>query len=193
MIAVKLSEGTPVRYKIYSDTVFKGSISNRTYKEFTLSEHVSITEDELKKILSFEKSYLFNTLCEYLAKAERAPVSVHRWILKRNLPDEWKHELISTAEKEGFYSQQRYVQCYIEAQKKDGRKSKLQIINTLRQKGIHQRYLSDIAYDDTTAAEKALQKDKKLKNADIENKKKILKNRGFSYEIIEKLLYNKET
>lgn len=150
----------------------------------------------LKEDSKESRELAFNRALKYLSYRPRSVKEVYNYLSKKNLPDDTINKVLKKLIDLRFLNDAEFAKLWIESRQKHKGKSKFVIKNELRLKGLNDDLIEPLlaqAQDDFETARNLFERKKeKMKNLTREEFIKkmggFLQRKGFSWEIISKLL-----
>lgn len=197
--AVEKNKGNKKRYSVYVDDSYSFSVSEEDYYTLNLYEKKEITEEEIKYIkdsVNFREAK--NLAIRFLSLKMRCEKEVASKLEKEGFDEKTAARVIDELKSMGYLNDELYVQKYLYDRSKLKPKSKKMLSFELKNKGVTEeiieKVLEDWNLDDSEIAEGLVKR--KFGKYDLTDEKIIRKatlflmHRGFSYEIIKKVLRN---
>lgn len=188
------------RVNIYLDEKFGFGLDLETLVKYGLKSGQELSEEEIEKIVKkaeFQKVY--DKILRFATLRPRSEKEFRDWLKKHKVHDSLHRELFNRLKRLEFLDDIKFAKWWVEQRVESRPKSKRIMIYELRSKGINKNIiedvLADVDIDETKIAKELLEKKKYKweKLPKLEARKKIsefLVRRGFSWEIINKILNN---
>lgn len=182
---------------LFIDGEYAFDISEESYLKFGLYEEKELTPEEIKRIKKLQSIENARRLAiQFIQYKLRSEHEVYKRILKEGYDAGLAASVIEDIRALGYLNDAIYVQKYLYDSAKLSPKSKKLLKSQLLLKGIDEatidKELSEWKMDDQSTAEMLVKK--KFGKYDLKDEKIIrkvynfLKHRGFSYEIIDKII-----
>lgn len=168
------------RFGIDLDNLYKFGI--KLEKEFTESEL-----EEINKAANFSKT--FNKLLNFAMSRPRSESEIENWFYRKKVDESFHKKLLEKLTKLDLLDDEKFASWWVEQRLHFRQKSKRELTYELKQKGISdsliRKVINDANIDELALAKKHAEKKSRMPE---EKLKAYLLRKGFSWEIVKKVL-----
>ena len=191
------------RYNIFIDDEFRFGLDEGTLIKFDLRKGIEITQEEIEKIEKEEvNAKAFNTAANFLKTRERSKKEIRDKLKTKEYLPATIEKVLEKLERLNIVNDKRFAEVFVRDRMKLKPKGKRVLQMELMQKGINKDIIEEVLQDlvgneqEIELAKKVLAKAEKKysgfdKNVKRDKTIRYLLSKGFSYDIVEKVLGSK--
>jgi len=195
---IELQERNKKRFNVYIDDIYSFSVHEDVLIAHKLFKDKEVDEDELKRILfAEERNKCWQKALKYLNYKQRSVKELRQHLLKESFSKEQVDYTLERLIEKEFINDELYAERFIKRRVDFNPKGKKLLKIELQQKGISEAIINqsleniDFEHEYRLAHNLLEKKQSLVKGKNKENLRKIanfLERRGFSYDVIIKIL-----